>query len=341
MTHHALASGGLIAILLFGGFGTVAPGQSTGTLDDPADSATTRFDARHTQAAPPRFRAGVDLVVLDVCVRDASGGFLPNLSAEDFLIFEDAKPQRISFLVPSSAVSLTAILLIDISQSMSGPKLTRALDAAEQFAGLLGPDDRLAMLAFNHRTTRIHGFADDSAHVPIALSSSIEAMRSSADVATGSTALYDALLVGANELLRARGVAPPETREVIILLSDGEDTSSRVDFEEVLPALRRSGALVYSVSLQADNRGQWLGATWPMLQLARDTGARAMGVPRLEALPELYRDINAEVRHLYRLAYVSNNSRQDGTWRTTSVQVPTRNARVRTRSGYYAPRGVQ
>jgi hypothetical protein len=94
------------------------------------------------------------------------------------------------------------------------------------------------------------------------------------------------------------------------------------------------------VSLQVTDRGEWLGATWPMMQLARDTGARAMGVPRLDALPELYREINAEVRHLYRLAYVSNNSRRDGQWRTIFVQVPTRDARVRTRSGYYAPRAV-
>ena len=184
---------------------------------------------------------------------------------------------------------------------------------------------------------RLHAFGDDPAHIPTALSSTIGAtLTSSLDVGSGLTALYDALLVATNEVVRARRAPLPETREVIVLLSDGEDTSSRVGFEEVLPVLRRSGALVYSVSLRADVRGRWLGANWPMMVIARDTGARALGVPRLEALPELYREIDAEVRHLYRLAYVSNNDRRDGRWRTISVRVPSRDLRIRTRSGYYA-----
>lgn len=150
----------------------------------------------------------------------------------------------------------------------------------------------------------------------------------------------DAMLVAASELARARTDALPDTREVIVLLSDGQDTSSRVSFEEVLPAIRRSGALVYGVSLQASRRGEWLGATWPMLTLAGDTGGRALGVPEPGALPELYREILAEVRHLYRVGYVSNNARRDGGWRPVSVQVPGRDARVQTRSGYYAPRAA-
>ncbi|MBI4485363.1 MAG: VWA domain-containing protein [Acidobacteria bacterium] len=313
---------GLVGTLLVGVFTAAAPGQSPGP-----------------PAAPPRFKAGVDLVVLDVCVRDATGRFLPDLSAEDFVVFEDGRRQRISFLAPSNTVPLTAVLLIDVSQSMSGPKLQRAIEAAGGFAERLEPDDRIAMIAFGYRAVRLHAFDEDRAHVPEALSAaSIRAILSSPDLELGlSTAVYDALLVGASELRRTHGGTPSETREVIVLLSDGEDNSSRVSFEEALPALRRSGALVYSVSLQANDRGEWLGATWPMLQLARDTGARAMGVPRLDALPELYREIGAEVRHLYRLAYVSDNGRQDGRWRTITVRVPGHDARVRTRSGYYAP----
>lgn len=229
----------------------------------------------------PRFRTGIDLVSFDVCVRDPSGRFVSDLSLDDFLVLEDGTPQQVAFLVPSSAVSLTGILLIDVSQSMCGPKLKRALLAARTFAELLGPDDRLEMIAFNHRATRVHAFDEGSAHVPTALSSSIDAILLSHDRSTLSTALYDALLVGANELLRARGGALPETREVIVVLSDGEDTSSLVGFEEVLPVLRRSGALVYSVSLRANDRGEWLGANWPILAVARDTGARALSVPRL------------------------------------------------------------
>lgn len=107
-------------------------------------------------AQTPVFKTGIDVVSLDVCVRDDSGRFVPDLSAEDFLVLEDGTPQQIAFLVPSNAVPLTAILLIDISHSMHGPKLQRAQEAARQFAELLGPDDRLEMIAFNHRAMRIH-----------------------------------------------------------------------------------------------------------------------------------------------------------------------------------------
>ena len=289
------------------------------------------------ESSTPRFKGGVDLVPLDVGVRDAAGRFMADLSAEDFLILEDGKPQHIAFMVPSDDVPLNVVLLLDISHSMYGAKLTRAVDAAKVFAASLRPDDRLEILAFNKHTQRLHAFEDETSHVASTLARSIGAALTTIGVA-GSTALYDALLVGIDDLVRRRGNAPAETRDVVILLSDGEDTSSRVGFEEVVPVVRRSGALVYSVSLRASERGEWLGASWPLLQLARDTGARALGIPQLDALPQLYQEISTEVRHLYRMAYASNNPTRDGRWRTIAVRVPSRDARVVTRAGYYAPR---
>ena len=306
--------------------------QSPGTPSP--SSQTPGLTAR--VAGQPRFTSGVDLVSLDVCVRDSTGRFLSDLSPDDFLVLENGKLQRISFLMPSGAVPLTAILLIDRSASMSGVKLERAVEAAELFARLLGRDDQLEIVAFNQRAERVHVFGDDQAQVPVALAS-IQA--------TGGTALYDALLVAANDLVRERHDALPETREAIIVLSDGDDTASLVGFDEVLPVLRRSGALVYTVSLREGAKGEWLGANWPLLALARDTGARALGVPRLDALPALYAEIDAEVRHLYRIGYISNDEHRDGQWRTVSVRVRPRDANVRTRAGYYASRqratGVQ
>lgn len=308
------------AMVLLSGAALVA---SSGTEHDPT----------------PRFTAGVDLVSLDLCVRDASGRFVSGLSADEFVVLENGTPQRASFLVPSEAVPLTAVLMIDVSNSMHGEKLERATEAAQQFAERLGPRDRLSILAFNERTSRVLAFGDRPAPAAT-LSSLIRDLLSSQERAIGATALYDALLVAAGELARARGGTLPETREVIVVLSDGEDTASRVGFEEVLPALRRSGALVYSVSLRTGHRGEWLGATWPMLAVARDTGAEALGTPNLEGLPDLYGRILTEVRSLYRLAYVSSDTRRDGQWRTIVVRVQAHGVHVRTRSGYYAPRAA-
>ncbi len=284
-----------------------------------------------TRAAdnPLAFRRGIDLVTLDVCVRDRSGRFLRTLAADDFLIIENGKPQRITFLDPSDALPLRVVLLIDNSGSMTGAKLERAIEAGSEFAAMLRPRDEVEIIAFNGDTSIIHGFDEDRA--------SIDA-RLRRIVAHGMTGLNEALMVAANELARARRARGPEAREVVIILSDGEDTASVIGFDEVLNALRNSGALVYAVSLRASPDGTWLGANWPLLQLARDTGGRALGVPRLDAVPALYREIDAEVRHLYRIGYVSSDPQRDGKWRTIAVRLRSRDGSIQTRSGYYAPR---
>ncbi|MBY0497331.1 MAG: VWA domain-containing protein [Cyanobacteria bacterium] len=269
----------------------------------------------------------MDLVSLDVCARDALGRPLTNLAADDFLVLENGKPQSVSIVMPSEAVPLTVVLLIDHSMSMDGPKLSRAQEAARLFVSQLRPEDRLEIVAFNQHATRLLALSDDRSAAAMALTS----IR-----ARGTTSIYEALLVASNDLVRARAGAEPETREVIILLSDGEDTASVVGFDEVLPAVRRSGAIVYTLSLRTDAKGVWLGATWPLLELARDTGGRSLGVPVLDTLPQLYAEIAAEVRHLYRIGYVSNDERRDGRWRQVVVRVVTEDARVRTRAGYYA-----
>jgi len=312
---------------------------SPGTISHPTSAGflapSTSASASHATGVPelaseqPRFRSRVDLVSLDICVRDSTGRLLTGLTASDFLLLENGTPQRISLVMPAGTAPLRAILLIDRSASMFGAKLERAVEAAGLFGRLLGPDDQLEIIAFNHQAGRVHAFGDDPARVPAALASI---------TATGGTSLYDALLVAANDLIRARQDALPDTREVVIVLSDGEDTASLVGFDEALPAVRRSGALVYTISLREGAEGEWLGASWPLLALARDTGARALSVPRLDTLPALYAEIDAEVRHLYRIGYVSNDERRDGQWRTLSVRVLSRDAHVRTRAGYYAPR---
>ena len=86
------------------------------------------------EPSTPRCRGGVDLVPLEVGVRDAAGRFVADLCAQDFLTLEDGKPQHIAFMLPSRSVPLNVVLLLDISQSMYGAKLTRAVEAAKVFA---------------------------------------------------------------------------------------------------------------------------------------------------------------------------------------------------------------
>ncbi len=275
------------------------------------------------------FQSTVDLVTLDVHVMDRSGRQTAPLAPGDFVVLDNGAPQRISIFWPVDTMPLSVILLIDRSASMAGPKLERAVSAAAQFADTLDRDDHLEVIAFDLRAEWVHPFASDPSTVRAALAT----LRPG-----GTTSLFEALSVAVNDIARARRTRPREFRDVIVLLSDGEDTSSVVAFEDVLDLVRRSGVLVYAVALRSDGKDGWLGPTWPLMQLARDTGGRALGVPTLDALPALYREIASEIRHLYRIGYVPGHSRSDGAWRSVTVRVLNTDMQARTRAGYYAPR---
>jgi Ca-activated chloride channel family protein len=282
-------------------------------------------------AVHAQFRADVDLVTLDVCVRDANGRFIESLASDDFLVLENGTPQQVSLFEPADPLPLNVVLLIDRSASMYGEKLDRARIAAVEFTRWLRPGDELQVVAFNQRATLVT--RQDAGGDWLTTLKPL--------VASGSTALYDAMVLAAHQLGRVRRDAEGQTRDLIIILSDGEDTASLVGFDEVLPMMRRSGALVYALSLRAGRSGEMLGATWPLQKLAHDTGAFARGVAQLDSLTELYAQINEEVRQLYRLAYVSSDKRADGQWRELSVRVDVPDAKVRTRSGYYAVRALR
>jgi Ca-activated chloride channel family protein len=279
--------------------------------------------------ARAQFRADIDLVTLDVCVRDTAGRFVESLTSDRFVILENGVPQQVTVFEAADRLPLNVVLLLDRSASMYGEKLDRARTAALEFASLLGPEDRLEIIAFNQRAAIVQAAGAEPSALPMALN------RLSA---IGSTALYDAMVIAANEIARSRRKSEGYTRDLVIVLSDGDDTASLVGFDEVLPVLRRSGALVYGLSLRDGEAGETLGATWPLQQLARDTGAVAVAVPHLSSLSDLYAQINQEVRQLYRLGYVSSDKRADGQWRQLSVRVDVPDARVRTRAGYYAAR---
>ena len=282
----------------------------------------------------PRFRSGVDLVALDVCVRDRTGGFLPALTASDFLVLEDRVPQPITFFSSEGQVPLTAVVLIDRSNSMIGTKIERAKAAALTFLQHLGPQDVAQIMTFDGNVQRIVPFGTDLA----AATTLIEPLG-----AEGMTALFDAMIVGLRELQVARRASDGPRRQALIVLSDGEDSASRLTFEDVNEEAQRAGVLIYSISIRMDERDRSMPPLHEFAQLANDSGGRVVTVHDLTMLDAVYADIAAELRHMYRLAYLPT-SKNDGRWRPVSVRVPGRDVRARTRSGYYAakasvPRG--
>lgn len=277
---------------------------------------------------PAVFRSQTDLVALDVSVENQAGEFVPPLTASEFLVLEDNVPQQVTVFFAEGRLPLAVALLVDHSQSMDGERLDRAKAAAAGFLRALEPDDLVEILAFNDDTTRLYPLGSDHA----AAQQATVALH-----AGGATGLYDAVLVGLRDLERSeRGRT--DYQKAVVILSDGEDTMSRENFEDVMEDARRTNVAIDAISLRTDKHNRPLPPVHELTQLAADTGGRAVAIRRLMDLESVYEGIGAELRHQYRIGYVSSSTLRDGRWRRISVRTPNKDLVVRTRAGYYAPR---
>src|SRR5262249_21195408 len=160
-------------------------------------------------------------------------------------------------------------------------------------------------------------------------------------VAGGSTSLYNALYVSLKDLKKVpTKVEEDVRRQAIIVLTDGEDTSSLITFDDVMDLARRSETAIYPIGLMADESTQSKGfreATYALRQLATDTGGRAFFPNEAKVLANVYGQIYDELSSQYTIGYTSKNARRDGAWRRLVVRVNRPNVMARTKQGYYAP----
>jgi VWFA-related protein len=287
------------------------------------------------QADQPRlvFQSGVDVINLNVCVMDARNRYITDLAETDFTVLEDGVQQQVSMFT-KRRLDLSLVIMIDTSASME-QKLPVAREAALRLVKALGPKDVAEIIQFNERTSVLQGFTSD----PVALENAINETR-----ASGATALYTGLYVALKDLAKEK--KPGELRRyAIALLSDGQDTASRVTDEQVLDLARKNEVVIYSIRPRsgdiptADAKG--LGeADYFLSVLGRDTGGQAFFPGSLAELSGVYDRIAEELRSEYSLGYVSSNASHDGGWRRIGILTPGRGGlQVRHRPGYFAPHG--
>jgi Ca-activated chloride channel family protein len=153
--------------------------------------------------------------------------------------------------------------------------------------------------------------------------------------------MYTAVYIALRELAKVRATSPDDLRrQAIVVLSDGEDTTSLVSFEEVLDLAKRSETSIYTIGLQPREQSSIKGfreAEFVLRQLAQETGGRSFFVQKAEELTGVYQQIADELSSQYSMGYVPKSTKRDGTWRKLQVQVARANVTVRTKRGYYAP----
>ena len=296
----------------------------------------TSAHAQQSSDQPAIFRSGANLVALNVTVVDAKKQFVSGLTQGDFAIYEDGVQQQLRFF-EARQVPLDLIVLIDTSSSMRD-KMSVVHEAAVGFLKTLREGDRGAVVAFN-----------DGVDVLQPLTSQLpdleQAVRSTQ--AKGSTSLHNALYIAIKEFGRAAKADGDLRRQAIAVLSDGEDTSSLISFDDVLALARKSGVSIYTIALHSKYSGgrnsapsaprYFSTADFSMKSLAQETGAQSFFPLDVSELKGIYANIAQELASQYALAYAPANSRPDGRYRRIVVRVTDRpELQLRTRSGYTA-----
>jgi Ca-activated chloride channel homolog len=283
----------------------------------------------------PTFRTAVSVVSLNVTVQDHSANYISGLKPEDFAVFEDGVRQDVRFC-ESASVPIDLIVLLDTSASMAD-KIDLVHDAADGFLNTLRPGDRGAIVGFSDNVRILQPLTEDRGALVHAVAS-IQAH--------GNTALDDALYIALKEFGQAARRNGQVRRQAIAVLSDGQDTSSMVSFDDVLAVARKMGVNIYTVGLQSaaqinqireDTGRRYLSeGDYTLKTLARETGALAF-FPTAKELKAVYGTIAGELAHQYSIGYVPANPQPDGRFHQVVVQILSRpGLRPRTRLGYTA-----
>jgi Ca-activated chloride channel family protein len=260
----------------------------------------------------------VDIVELPVSVTDAAGTPMTDFKETEFHIFENGKPKKISSFNFAAKLPISVGVLVDHSGSMK-QRMQATRDAAVGFfKRILKPGDRAFIGGFAFDTMKVAPFVTDAA--------SLSAQVAAIPDAEGGTSLYDAIVTG---LYRFRAL---QGRKALIILTDGEDTTSRVSYDDMLAYARAARVPLYFIGIAmglTDHSG-----TSKMKALAMETGGTTYFIGSVKQLDETYRKLEQDLRTQYLIAYNTETSKGDSKYRTVEVKVDRPNAKVRTIRGF-------
>ncbi len=301
-------------------------------------------------------RTETSLVQLNIGVVDKQGRAVTSLTRNDFVIYEDGVKQSIELFEPAQA-PFSLVLLLDMSGSTITFRQQLKL-ASQRFLDALAPEDRVAVIQFNAEVKSLSGFSVDREKTAYAI-----------EIANGQgeTHFYKALRYALKELEKEG-----KRRKAIVVLTDGLDTQLRnsdrasltkaqtdqealatikpdqsAELNAVLESADRQGVTIYPLALPSGDPkrlplptpniiGIYAAARSRLQSLADRTGGRLNEINRLQYMAQLYREVAANLRTLYTLAYQAKGDRPRGKWHEIKVEVAQPELTARTKPGYYA-----
>jgi Ca-activated chloride channel family protein len=279
------------------------------------------------QPQQPTFRATVDLVNFGVMVVDKQGKPVTGLTADDFEIVENGKKQSVKYFAagtPEEAPPLHLGLLLDTSGSMSDD-LKDARTAAVKFVNALDRATDFTLVDFD---TQVRVARFPAADYPRL----VERIRQRK--ADGWTALYDAIGVYLD------GAQHQDGQKVLVVYTDGGDTTSTLTFHDMIDLVKASDVTVYSVGYTERQGSGRMQLRADLERLAVTTGGLAYFPGTAKDLDGVFDKIREEIGARYSLGYVSTDTRMDGAWRDVEIKLLRRElkgVKLRTRGGYFAP----
>jgi Ca-activated chloride channel family protein len=271
-------------------------------------------------------KVDVKLVNVYVTVTDDHGAPVGGLKKDNFVVQEDGREQKISVFDKESAVPLSIALAIDTSLS-TRHDLPLEQASAKRFArAILRPVDALSVYGFSETVAQATGYTAELKRID----EGIDHIRLGA-----ATALFDAVYVTSRSLDKRQG------RKVIVLITDGGDTISRVDYKEAVRAAEEAEAIVYSIIVVPieSSAGRETGGEHALIQISEDTGGKYYYATSTSQLDDAFRKISDELRTQYLLAYYPSQRVSNQQFRRIQVAItgPAEGAayHVRHRAGYY------
>jgi Ca-activated chloride channel homolog len=272
-------------------------------------------------------KVGVNLVNIFVTVTDAHGAPVGHLTKGNFSLSEDGVEQKVAVFDKESALPLSIVLAVDTSLSTK-KDLPLELASARRFThAILRPVDALSLYQFNEIVDELVPFTADLKTID----HGIDRIR-----VGSATALYDAMYLGSRALEKRGG------RKVMVVITDGGDTVSKVDYRDAVRAAQEAEAIVYSlivVPVEA-SAGRDTGGEHALIQLSEDTGGKYYYASSLAQLDQAFKMISDELRTQYLLAYYPSQRLSNSEFRRVQVTVSgapeSAEYKVRHRAGYYS-----
>ena len=325
----------ILTLGVLAGFGGATPEQARFGQSGRRLPSTTR-----QQSKDQTIKLRTEEVLLNVTVTDPYGHQATDLAKQEFIIAEEDKRQDIvGFDI--AKVPVNVVFLLDASGSVIG-ELGSLRDAATEFIRRLGPEDKVSIIEFHSKIELIQDWTsnqDDLAHAI-----SWRFRPGPIPKRGGNTALYDSLIVAADNQL-----AKVEGRKAIIMLTDGDDTSSKHKYQDGLDAIIKSGAVVYVVSKARLFIEEYhhdpvavreLGrAEATMTDLCNRTGGQIYSPMKDDEMKDVYARVAKELKNQYIITYIPKNEERDGSLRHVKVYLTRPGYSARSRDSYYAPKG--